>query len=335
LEIRDWRLEIRKGENDMSAYQTAALYGDLVLWLRDRAAELLSEAEGTPSVEEEAARLDELIRGWFFAPNDNLHGLAPRDIIWAEDMGRPNPLPKDQVDDFFFDDCPICQQMKEDLEAADVEGHDHGFHWYYDDGGYPLIAHYDPEGWDARWAEEDREFEAWEAEQDAPTAAPDYAPPPAEVPQVDPETFMEIMRQPWLDPALHQAAAKLADHVDVPAPEDRLGSGYRRITRNEATSLVIGLHRQGVDIDELLSQIDAWPYQNVALDWLSEPEQNAALLSHAMETEIPPDDQVSLTRFRHHRDFIFILANLVRPGARLWLQGWLDAVVQGAFPRET
>lgn len=317
----------------MSAHQTAALYGELVLWLREQVAALLSEAKKGSSVAEEIAHLDDLIHEWFFAPQDDLHGLAPRDIIWAEDMGKPNPVPPGRLDDF-FDDCPICQQMKEDIESAEVEGHDHGWQWFHDDGGYPLIAQYDPEGWDARWADEDVEFEAREAEHDAPTAALDYAPSPAEVPQFDPETFMEIMRQPWLDPALHKAAAKLTDHVDVPAPEDRLGSGYRRITRNEATSLVIGLHRQGVNIDELLNQIDAWPYQNVALDWLSEPEQNAALLSHAMETEIPPDDQASQTRFRHHRDFIFILANLVRPGARLWLQGWLDAVVQGAF-RET
>lgn len=305
--------------------QQCALYGDLVLWLRDRAAQLLAEAGEPSTVEEEVARLDDLIRGWFFAPQEELHGLAPRDIIWAEQLGSPNPVPKDRLDDFFFDDCPICRQMKEDVEAAEAEGHDHGWWWYYDDGGYPLIARYDPEGWDAYWAEEEAAFEDWKAEQEASAAAPDYVPPPTEGPQLDAETFMRVMRYPWLDPALHQVAAKLAEHVDVPVPGDPLGRGYRRITRDEALSLVAGLHRQGVDIDALMEQVEAWPYQNIALDWLSEPEYNAAFICRAMETEIPPDDEVSLTRFRHHRDFIFALATLVPAGARLWLQGWLDA----------
>lgn len=313
--------------------QQCALYGDLVLWLRDRAAELLSNDRETSTVEEEIARLDDLIRDWIFAPQDDMHGLAPRDIIWAEQMGRPNPVPPDQIDDFFFDDCPICQQMKEDLEAGEAEGHDHGWQWYYDDGGYPLIARYDPDGWDEYWAEQEAEFEAWEAEQEASTAAADYAPPPTEAPQLDAETFKEVMRHPWLDPMLHEVAAKLTEHMDVPTPWDRRGRGYRRITRDEALSLVAGLHRQGVNVDALLEQVEAWPYENVALDWLSEPEYNAALICHAMESEIAPDDQAGMTRFRHHRDFIFTLATLMSPGARLWLQGWLDAVAQGAFPR--
>jgi hypothetical protein len=46
-----------------------------------------------------------------------------------------------------------------------------------------------------------------------------------------------------------------------------------------------------------------------------------------METEIPPDDEEQ-RRFRHHRDFILNLARLIPPHARLWLQGWLDAVSQ-------
>jgi len=40
-----------------------------------------------------------------------------------------------------------------------------------------------------------------------------------------------------------------------------------------------------------------------------------------------------MARFRHHRDFIPTLARVVHPGARLWLQGWLDAVAHGAFTR--
>ena len=67
------------------------------------------------------------------------------------------------------------------------------------------------------------------------------------------------------------------------------------------------------------------------LDWLSEPEKNVAVICRAMETEIPPDDEAELARFRQHRDFILALARLVPPGARLWLHGWLEAVAHGAF----
>ena len=314
--------------------QECALYGDLVLWLRDRAAELLAGAKADSTVEAEMGRLDELIRSWFFTPQDELHGCAPRDLIWAEQMGNPNPIPVDRLDEFFFDDCPICQQMKAEVEVAELGGHEHGWQWHYDDGGYPLIAKYDPEGWDACWAEENAAFEAWQAEQERQRQtepAPPYTPPAVGSREVDPETFLEVLRRPWLDPELHKVAGKLAGCCDVPVPDARSGLGYRRLTRPEATSLVAGLHQQGVDVRALLDQIEAWPYQNVALDWLSEPEKNAAVICYALETEIDPDDEAELTRFRHHRDFIFTLARLTPPGARLWLQGWLEAVAHGAF----
>jgi hypothetical protein len=71
--------------------QECALYGDLVLWLRDRAAEWLAEAKADSTVEAETVRLDELIRGWFFTPQDELYGSAPREVIWREQLGEPNP----------------------------------------------------------------------------------------------------------------------------------------------------------------------------------------------------------------------------------------------------
>jgi hypothetical protein len=147
----------------------------------------------------------------------------------------------------------------------------------------------------------------------------------------DPQTFLEVLRRPWLDPALHQAAQKLAEHCDVPVPDARAGLGYRRLTQSEAASLASGLSQQGVDIEVLLAQIDAWPYQNVALDWLSESERNVALLCQAMEQELPADDWDGQTRFRQHRDFVLVLASVVPPAARIWLQGWLEAVAHGAF----
>jgi thioredoxin-like negative regulator of GroEL len=135
--------------------QECALYGDLVLYLRDRAAELLAQSNPKTNIEAERTRLDDIIRAWFFAPQDDLHGLAPRDVIWAEQKGEPNRLPDDQLDDLFFDDCPICQAMRdaESAEAKMAAGHNHGWYWSYDDGGYPLIARYDPEGYDACYAD--------------------------------------------------------------------------------------------------------------------------------------------------------------------------------------
>jgi hypothetical protein len=311
-------------------YQECALYGELVLYLRDRAAELLTNAGD--DVEAARERLDAIIRDWFFAPRSDLHGCAPRDLIWAEQKEETNPLPLDRLDEFFEDDCAVCQFTRQEIEKAVERGEDPGFHWHHDDGGYPLIARYDPEGWDERWAEEDAAFEQWQAEQESLPPAPDYEPPPLTEAEVSPEEFIAQMRQPWLDPALHRAARALAGRVDCPEPS-LAGLRYRRLTYDEALSLLAGLYEQGVDVEALLAQIEAFPYQNVALDWLGYPEQNAATMIDAMEQVIAPDDENELTRFRHHRDFIFALARVVHPGARLWLQGWLDAVAHGAFAR--
>lgn len=312
-------------------HQECALYGDLVLWLRNRTAEMLA---GDPaSVEAEQKRLDALIRDWFFAPQAELHGCAPRDIIWAEQLGQPNPIHPEHLNEFFEDDCPVCQFERQRVSAALEEGAEHGWQWFHDDGGFPLIACYDPEGWDERWAEADAVFEAMheedQAEQTLP-AAPAYEPPPTEPREVDPQGFVEILRQPWIDPALHLAAEKLVERCDVPVVDDQMGLRYRRVNQREALSLLAGLDRQGVDAEALMAQLDAWPYQNVALDWLSDPEQNVALICQALEEGSSPDDHEGQARLRQHRDFIFVLAHMIPPGARLWLQGWLEAVGYGA-----
>ena len=66
--------------------QEAALYGDLVLALRDYAAERL--ASMTPCKD-----LDDLIRSWVFKPQATLYGTSPRDMIWREQVGEGNPNP--------------------------------------------------------------------------------------------------------------------------------------------------------------------------------------------------------------------------------------------------
>jgi hypothetical protein len=314
--------------------QECALYGELVLYLRDRAAELLAGREG--DVGQERDRLDGLIRDWFFTPQDDLHGCAPRELIWAEQKGEPNPIHSELLKAFFFDDCPICQAEFEDVETALKSNRDPGWRWYHDDGGYPLIARYDPEGWDDRWADEEAALNKRQRRDETRASFGDpgepvaYTPLPGAPEKATPEEFTARLRQPWLDPMLHRAALVLTDRLDCPEPS-LLGLRYRAISYEEAVSLLIGLYEHGVNVEVLLAQIEAFPYVNVALDWLSRPAETAAMMVEAMECDIPPDDEAEMTRFRHHRDFAFMLSRVIPPGARLWLQGWLDAVAHGAL----
>lgn len=313
-------------------YQECALYGDLVLWLRDRAAELLSGDGAKAEVEQE--QLDALIRDWFFAPREDLHGCSPRDLIWAEQLDQPNPIQRERMGEFFEDDCPVCEFERGRVTMALESGEEHGFQWHYDDGGFPLIARYDPDGWDERWAEDIALFESMhEGDQvkQSPPAAPAYEPSATDPKEMDSQAFLEVLHQPWIDPALHQAAEKLIERCDIPLADPLAGLRYRRVSKSEALSLLAGLDRHGVDVEALLAHLTAWPYQNIALDWLSDPLQNAALFCQALEQESASGDQESQTRIRQHRDFVFALAEVVPPGARLWLQGWLEAVGLGAF----
>ncbi len=317
--------------------QEAALHGELVLYLRDRLAELLAGEDG--DIEGARARLDAIIREWFFTPQSKLHGCAPRELIWAERRGEPNPVHPGHLDEFFDEDCPICQADLASVRAALESGDNPGWHWYYDGGGFPLIARYDPDGWDEFWREQEAAFEEWRAEEEE-QGAPDfglpvaaaYEPFPVEPDEVSPEEFMARLHRPWLDPTLHHAAEALIDRLDCPEPS-LFGFRYRPLTYDETLSLLVGLHEHGVDVEMLLAQIEVFPYQDVALDWLSRPEENAALMIEAMEQDIAADDEGERTRFRHHRDFILMLSRVIPPGARLWLQGWLEAVAHGTFSR--
>ncbi len=315
--------------------QEAALHGELVLYLRERLAERLARDGG--EIEDALGWLDEMIRDWFFTPQRDLHGCAPRELIWAERRGEPNPVYPEHLGDLFTDDCPICQAESQRAGAALEAGEDPGWQWYYDAGDWPLIARYDPEGWEAFWVEEEGAFQEWRDEDtdqngsesgfSVPTG---YAPFPIEPAEASADEYVARLRRPWLDPTLHRAAEQLTERLDCPEPSV-FGFRYRRISYDEAISLLVGLHEHGVDAEMLLAQIDLFPYQSVALDWLSRPEENVGLMIEAMEDEIPADDEVERARFRHHRDFILTLSQIIPPGARLWLQGWLEAVAHGVF----
>ena len=132
----------------------AALYGDLVKYLRDRWAAQAAEFNAT-SFDEERTQIDELIRTWFFTPQLDLHGLTPHAIIRNEELGKPNVVPHDHLDELFDDDCLICEMMREEaLRGA-------GGAWHF--GLAPdltLLDEYDPEGCATRWGEVDRGMEA-------------------------------------------------------------------------------------------------------------------------------------------------------------------------------
>jgi hypothetical protein len=315
--------------------QEAALYGDLVLALRDYAASQIADAStaltaglaGENDVDTARVGLDDFIRTWFFTPQKELYGSAPREVIWREQLGEENPLPEEYAAEIYDDDCPICQAMAERLGNAE-EGEACGHFWGYCPDTC-LLDIYDPEGSVERWREEFARMEEVQEEPEQDGFAPEHIPPPILPSPLSPDEFLSALRRSWLDPELHRAAQRLAERCDVPQPAGPGGIPYRRVTRDEALSVIAGLHQQGVSIQALLAQIDAWPYENVALDWLSDPEHHAALICRAMD-ETAPGDKDELTRFRHHRDFILALARLVPPGARLWLSGWLEGVTYGA-----
>jgi len=147
----------------MSVHE-AALYGDLVRFLRDSCAEQLAEARGT-GVEEERLQLDEMIRAWFFTPQGELHGYTPQRVIRNEELGIRNLIHDGDLDEILFDDCPTCQDVRDGLEAAGDEEHEHDEGWAF--GLAPdmtLLDEYDPEGYEERWRIEAERGEAHLAE---------------------------------------------------------------------------------------------------------------------------------------------------------------------------
>ncbi len=138
----------------------AALYGDLIKHLRDACAQQLAELKGV-SVESESAALDEVIRAWFFTPQEDLYGYTPQRVIRNEELGIGNAIPADRLDDMFEDDCPVCAAMRADAEADMAANPDHDHGWAF--GLAPessLLDEYDPEGADERWRIEEERMEA-------------------------------------------------------------------------------------------------------------------------------------------------------------------------------
>ena len=317
--------------------QEAALYGDLVLYLRQQMAERLVAAKAVDSLEAAQEQLDVLIRDWFFNPQTALHGSAPKDIIWREQLNLGNPVSPEVAQQLIDDDCPICQGLLAESEAAEAEraehqGHHHvNWQWHYDPET-ALIDLYDPEGSTARWEQErllvQPQLDSEAVSPDTPT----YEPPAIEDLEVSPDEFLDQVNwRSQQDERLAEMAQGLIDRLDFPYRYDMFGPKYRRLELLEGMALLNGLEEQGVDLDEFVAHLEAWPYENVALDWVADPERHLYFTTRAMETRLDPADKSELIRFRQHRDFLFILCQLIPFNARLWLQGWLEGMALGAL----
>lgn len=188
------------------------------------------------------------------------------------------------------------------------------------------------------------EFEGVEGERVENAAnVPDYNPPPlkeshsADVVQL----WMRTAYEPWPDLPLEQAAKMLARRIgySVPRPPLTYESGclgWVHFSEAEARALAFELRNVGVDIEALLAQIEAFPYDDVSLAWLTEPERcihlHATLVEQVgeEEREMCPE---SPARLRHTAEFIHRVAALILPHVRIWLRGWSAAYTHAAFAR--
>jgi len=169
----------------------------------------------------------------------------------------------------------------------------------------------------------------------APLPGPEGVPVPTpsmSYASLDSSMLLSVLQRPGLDPAWYGLAQHLAERGDVSRYDRPRGSAHRRVTQDEALSLTVGLEELGVNIDAPSAQIEAWPNESIALEWLSEPERHAALVEEALETALDPTHESARTRFREQRDFISSLARWMPPGARLWLRGWMEAAAYRPMP---
>jgi hypothetical protein len=120
-------------------YQACALYQQLVRHVQKCTTEELAALRHT-SVDAEYEHIDQIIRDWLFAPQRDLHGSSPRDVMRREQLDEPNVLPPPLPDD-----DEMLQELHE-IEALLSGGERH--HWSMDDGGLSLLDEFDSEGQD-------------------------------------------------------------------------------------------------------------------------------------------------------------------------------------------
>lgn len=173
---------------------------------------------------------------------------------------------------------------------------------------------------------------------------PDYNPPPLNKSHSTDlvRLWMRAAYEPWPDLPLERAAKVLSRHLcySVPQPpltHESVRLDWARFSEMEARALAFELHSAGVDIEALLAQIEAFPYDDgISLAWLINPEPGIhmhATLAEQMgeeEREMHPE---SLARLRHSAEFIRRVAALIPPHVRIWLHGWAAAYTHAAFAR--
>jgi hypothetical protein len=188
------------------------------------------------------------------------------------------------------------------------------------------------------------EFEGAQQERTEDAAnVPDYDPPPlrdchsADIVQL----WMRAAYDPWPDLPLERAARVLSGRIGYSVPEPPLTHesvclGWAHFSEMEARALAFELHVAGVDIEALLGQIEAFPYDDVSLAWLTEPERCIHLhltLVEQMEAEERDRYPETLARLRHTAEFADRMAALIPPHMRIWLRGWSAAHTHSAFAR--
>ncbi|MCS6845666.1 MAG: hypothetical protein NZ528_15310 [Caldilineales bacterium] len=156
-----------------SCIAEATLYGDLVKHLRDVCADQLAQLKGTtPEVERQA--LDEVIRAWFFTPQDRLYGYTPQRVIRNEQMNLANVVSPEWLPEIFGEDYEELMALTGDEEfdpaaAYDVDNHPGCAFGLAPD--HTLLDEYDEEGYHQRWDYEEQKLEETLAKQRAEAKA--------------------------------------------------------------------------------------------------------------------------------------------------------------------
>jgi hypothetical protein len=172
---------------------------------------------------------------------------------------------------------------------------------------------------------------------------PEYDPPPlkerysADLVQL----WMSTAYEPWPDLPMERAAQVLSRSLSYSVPQppltyESVSLDWARFSVAEARALVFELHQAGVDVEALLKQIEAFPYDDVSLVWLIEPERCIYMhttLVEQMKEEERERHPESLARLRHTAEFVRRIATLIPPHVRIWLRGWSAAYVHAAFAR--
>jgi hypothetical protein len=172
---------------------------------------------------------------------------------------------------------------------------------------------------------------------------PEYDPPPLKTQRSGDmvQLWMRAAYEPWPDLPLERAAKVLSRSIGYSVPQPPLTHesvclSWAHFDEMEARALAFELYIAGVDIEALLEQIEAFPYGEASLAWLTEPEEcihmHAALVDQ-MDAKERKEHPESLAHLRHNIEFIYRLSSLIPPHVRIWLRGWSAAYTHAAFAR--